>query len=220
MSKTQRNAVVLLIPGVVFYTVALDLHPEISIAFALQIYGVVIYICCYIVLVVEYTRYFDLHKRKDLALDTLILLAVSLGARYFITNTKDLPRALWGTDVSLLSACVWQVYTMKLNNYFGTHDKSWTSWLRLLAEPLFPFRAAPPETLHRDEYRYWLLVDGAQVLILTSVLVLYPSFLRTMSDYLILLFIVIFILGQLINVFRYRRVVAARETAKTHSPLA
>src|SRR5712692_3761025 len=59
---------------------------------------------------------------------------------------------------------------------------------RLLAEPLFPFRT-PLATRHWDEYRYWLLLDGSVFVILTFVLVFYPSFLGIVPDFVLRLLI-------------------------------
>jgi hypothetical protein len=210
VGKTERNTFVLGVPTAVFASLLRDFSLEL-----LRVYAVVIYVLCAFVLLLEYTRHFDVHKRKDPVLDALILGTASLGLRNFGVNANDLIKALWWVVLFQLSVCVWDFYTMLCNNYLTTGDEPWTSWLTLLVEPLFPFRR-PVETLHRDEYRYWLIVDTCVFAIITSVLLLFSSSLHMIPDvWLRWLIVTMGAVGQLINVFRYLVVFKRMETANT-----
>ena len=97
MTKSERNFILFTVPSAVFYTVAIQLDFSGTLsqrAVFLQLYGFVIYTCCVLVVYKEYTDFFDVHERKDLFSDILILAGAAVGMRVFVAEAKDLTKAL------------------------------------------------------------------------------------------------------------------------------
>jgi len=130
MGNLGRKSAILGLPPLVYASVFREIPFQFSRGQFLQWYGVFVYLCCGWVLWEEYMFSFGVHERKSPLLDTLLLVASSLGLRNFTaTATTDLYKAFWGMDVFLGSACAWQVYTMLSNNYFEGSG-GWISWIR------------------------------------------------------------------------------------------
>jgi hypothetical protein len=201
MARKQlaRGVTIVGIPLALFLNGLASISLEFSRALYLEGYGTFIFCCCFWVLWEEYNNFPEVHERKSPIVDTLLLVASAEGLINVVRAGADLTKVFWGLDLFLGSAVLWQFYTMMTNNYFDTDTGGWISWIRP-ANPLSLFRTSV-ERLHRDEYRYWLLGDGAQVATITAVLLLYPSFLRTRTAFNII--IIGGSLGQVYNVWRY-----------------
>jgi hypothetical protein len=198
-NQLARSDLIVGIPLALFLNALAGVSLDFSSALYLEGYGIFIFFCCYWVLWEEYRNFPEVHDRKSPLIDTLLLVASAEGLMNVVKAGTDLTKVFWGLDLFLGSAVLWQLSTMKTNNYFNTDSGGWISWIRP-ANPLSLFRT-PVERLHRDEYRYWLLGDGAQVAIITAALLLYPSFLNTRTAFRIV--VIGGSLGQVYNVWRY-----------------
>jgi hypothetical protein len=201
MAKAQftRRDLIVGIPLALFLNGLAGVSLDFSRALYVQLYATFIFSCCYWVLWEEYRNFPEVHDRKSPLADALLLVASAEGLIHILKAGTDLTKVCWGLDLFLVPAVLWQFNTMRINKYFEHDSSGWISWIRPL-HPLSLF-GTPIEILHRDEYRYWLLGDGAQVAIITGVLLLYPSFFNTSTAFYVI--VIGGSLGEIYNVWRY-----------------
>jgi hypothetical protein len=162
-------------------------------------YATFVFICCYLVVWEEFHNFPEIHDQKSPLVETLLAVVGTIGLMNVLKAGTDLTKVAKGLLFFLGSGVIWQAYTMWTNNYFASDTGGWISWIRP-ANPLSLF-GTPPERLHRDEYRYWLLGEGLQFMVITFVLLFVPSFLRTQIAFKIV--VIGGSLGQAYNLWRY-----------------
>src|SRR5438093_9627795 len=162
MAEVQlaRRDLIVGIPGALFLNALAGVLLDHSGNYYLIAYGTFIFLCCYWVVWEEYHNFPEIHDRKSPLFETLLGVVGTIGLINVLKAGTNLTKVAKGLEFFLGSGVVWQLYTMKKNNYFASDSGGWISWIR----PANPFSlfGTPVERLHRDEYRYWLLGEGLQ----------------------------------------------------------
>jgi hypothetical protein len=205
MSGKEKAALFLSAPPAALAVMFFELPKQWSGALPLCMYGLFLASYLYYVLFCEYAYFPAVHLRKSPALDWLIVGFIFASIRLFnlCADPTDLRHAIWWLDFFLASLCSWEIYTMCRCGYFTTEGRFWLPWCKLLREPLFPFQS-PSETSHRDEYRYWLLLDGTLFVVISLTLFLFPTLPIIHPEIVMWTVTVAGTAIGLINIFRYR----------------